>query len=67
MNTDPFSVTLKIEDKINRFLVKMKKMGMIGEMVNKKLYATDSSPGILYGLAMIHKTGVPIDPFGGRT
>ena len=62
MNTDPFSVTLKIEDKINRFLVKLKKIGMIGEMIYKKLYVTGSSPGILYGLAKIHKTGVPLRP-----
>ena len=33
VNTDHFSLTLKIEDKVNRFLAKLKKIGVIGEII----------------------------------
>ena len=47
--------TLKIEDKINRFLLKLKNKGVISDDIYYKLHATGSSPGILYGLPKIHK------------
>ena len=47
--------TLKIEDKFNRFLHKMKNMYIFTADVYSKLRATGSSPGILYGLPKIHK------------
>ena len=52
----------QLEDKINRFLNKLKKLGMIGESVYNELFASGCSPGILYGLPKIHKLGVPIRP-----
>ena len=47
--------TLRIEDKINRFLLKIKNMKKITSEVYDKLRSTGSSPGILYGLPKIHK------------
>ena len=42
--------TLRIEDKINRFLLKLKNLKKITSDVYDKLRSTGSSPGILYGL-----------------
>ena len=47
--------TLRIEDKINRFLLKLKNLKKITSDVYNKLRSTGSSPGILYGLPKIHK------------
>ena len=47
--------TMKIEDKINRFLLKLKNLKSISDDIYSKLRATGSSPGILYGLPKIHK------------
>ena len=47
--------SLKIEDKINRFLLKLKNQSLIPDEIYNKLRATGSSPGILYGLPKIHK------------
>ena len=47
--------TLKIEDKVNNFLRKMKKENMIDDEKYNNLIASGSSPGILYGLPKIHK------------
>ena len=47
--------TLRIEDKINRFLLKLKNLKKITSDVYDKLRSTGSSPGILYGLPKIHK------------
>ena len=44
---------LKIEDKINNFLRKIKTA--IGEDLYKKFYVSGSGPGILYSLSKIHK------------
>ena len=47
--------TLKIEDKINNFLRKLKDENIISSETYSKLYTTGSSPGILYGLPKINK------------
>ena len=47
--------TLRVEDKINRFLLKLKNLKKIPSEVYDKLRSTGSSPGILYGLPKIHK------------
>ena len=46
---------MEIEDKINRFLLKLKKSKIIDENCYKSLYVSGSGPGILYGLPKIHK------------
>ena len=61
-STDHFNLTLKIEDKVNRFIQKLKKLGIVTEEVYKKLYVTGSSPGILYGLVKTHKVDLPFRP-----
>ena len=54
--TEPIrKYTLKIEDKINRFLAKLKKLQCIDDDTYNNLYATGTAPGILYGLPKIHK------------
>ena len=47
--------TLKIEDKINNFLRKLKSLKTISSDIYSKLYCTGTNPGILYGLPKIHK------------
>ena len=59
---DPLIKTIRSEDKINRNLKKLKEKNVITEDEYKQLYATGSSPGIMYGLPKIHKQGVPLRP-----
>ena len=47
--------TRKAEDKINRFLAKLKSLKIISEEKYRDLYASGTGPGILYGLPKIHK------------
>ena len=54
-NTSIRRHTLKIEDKVNNFLRKMKSNQSINDETYNKLYASGSSPGILYGLPKTHK------------
>ena len=53
---------VQLEDKINRFLTKLKKFGMINESLYNELFVSGCLPGVLYGLPKIHKIGVPIRP-----
>jgi len=48
--------TLKIEDKINYLLRKLKNSKVISEEVYNNLRVSGSGPGILYGLPKIHKS-----------
>ena len=57
-----FTLVLKLDDKTNRFLSDMKKAGKIPDSIYRHLYASGSSPGILYGLPKIHKPDVPLRP-----
>ena len=59
---DPFRETIKQEDSINRFLSKLKDTNIITAQQYDSLFATGSSPGILYGLPKVHKPGIPIRP-----
>ena len=61
--TEPILKTVRqVEDKINRLLAKLKKLGMITEALYKSLFVSGSTPGILYGLPKIHKALVPLRP-----
>ena len=54
--TEPIeNFTRKAEGKINRFLSKLKKLKLISEDTYRKLYASGTGPGLLYGLPKIHK------------
>ena len=46
---------LKIEDKINRFLLKLKNLNVLSTDLYNKLHVSGSHPGILYGLPKVHK------------
>ena len=50
------SYTRQAEDKINHFLLKLKNMKLLSPDTYKRLYASGTGPGILYGLPKIHKT-----------
>ena len=61
-NLNSFLTTLRLEDLVNKFLNKLCKAGIISDEQYKKLYVSDSSPGILYGLPKIHKPNLPMRP-----
>jgi hypothetical protein len=61
-DTDPFSETIKNEDRINRCLTKLKKNEIITADQYARMYATGASPGILYGQPKIHKPDIPLRP-----
>ena len=50
------------EDKINRFLRKLKQPNIISASTYNFLFTFGSGPGILYGQPTIHKTGPPLRP-----
>ena len=53
---------LRVEDKVNRLLNKLKKRSVISDSTYNELHASGSTPGILYGLPKIHKLNVPVRP-----
>ena len=54
---------LHVEDKINKFLSKLKKkLNSITVETYNSLFVSGSSPGVLYGLPKTHKPNVPIRP-----
>lgn len=55
-------IMLQVEDKVNRLLDKMKKLGMISKELYSQLFVSGSVPGILYGLPKVHKLAVPLRP-----
>ncbi|KAG1698807.1 hypothetical protein GQR58_005637 [Nymphon striatum] len=55
INEPILKFSIKIEDKINNFLRKIKNLNLIPEELYKLLFVTGSGPGILYGLPKIHK------------
>jgi hypothetical protein len=58
-----FKLIFKIEDRINRFLLKLKNNNVISSDTYLSLHATGSSFGILYGSPKVHKgPTVPIRP-----
>ena len=59
---DWFKTTIKHEDKVIRFLQKLKKDKIIDDPLYQQLYPSGSRPGVLYGLRKIHKEGVPMQP-----
>ena len=61
-HADSFLLSVRLEDRINKFLKTLNNANVISDATYKYLYVTGSSPGILYGLAKIHKTGIPFRP-----
>ena len=63
VNDTPFIIANKIEDRINRVLLKMKENKIIAEDIYTSLRCTGSSFGILYGLPKVHKgAALPLRP-----
>ena len=61
-SADPLQTTLRCEDKINRFLRKLKKEGVINQYEYDEMYSSGSSAGVLYGLPKVHKPNIPLRP-----
>ena len=54
--TEPIHLfSIHVEDKINKFLLSMKKSDCIDEATYKTLHATGTGSGILYGKPKVHK------------
>ena len=49
-----------VEDRINRFLLKMKNQKILDETNYNELHASGSGPGVLYGKPKIHKPDVKL-------
>lgn len=62
LDVDPFLLSLRLEDKINRTLKKFKDLNILSENQYNSMFASGTHPGILYGLPKTHKTGIPIRP-----
>ena len=62
IHTDAQKLTIKLEDKINNFLRKMKKTGTISEDFYNAMYSSGSTLSRLYGLPKIHKENAPLRP-----
>ena len=60
IKTELATQILKLEDKLNRLLRKVK--DSMGANVYNKLFASGSRPGKLYGLPKIHKDNIPVRP-----
>ena len=59
---DHLLYTLRSEDKINNKIRNLKKLKIIDDSLASTLTVSGSSPGVLYGLPKVHKTGVPLRP-----
>ena len=61
-DVDHLLYTIRSEDKINNKIRTLKKLKIIDDNVASALSVSGSSPGTLYGLPKVHKTGVPLRP-----
>ena len=62
-NPTKYSLIYSIEDRINRFLSKLKKKGIITQYSYDELYVSGSSFGLLYGSPKVHKgPSLPLRP-----
>ena len=58
-----YKLIFRIEDRINRFLSKLKKLKVVSDELYNDLYVSGSSFGILYGLPKVHKgPSLPLRP-----
>ena len=63
LRSDILDLCLKRENRLVRFLRDtLLQQKCISEKVYHDLYQTASTPGILYGLPTVHKTGCPVRP-----
>ena len=60
--TNPLLHTLRVEDKINYQIRKLKTKGVILNELAPTLSASGTAPGIMYGLPKVHKEGAPLRP-----
>jgi hypothetical protein len=62
INDDWFTIILRHEDKVNRFISKLHKKSYIDKETYNELRLSSSQPGTLYGLPKVHKAGNPLRP-----
>ena len=61
-NPNIYKICQSAEDKINSFLRDLKKLGKIDASQYNQMYTNNAAPGILYGLAKVHKPNTPLRP-----
>ena len=61
-STNTYKLTLKLEDKINRFLRQLLDNKTINKDQYEMMRPTGSSVGTMYGLPKVHKTSTPLRP-----
>ena len=54
-------IIFRLEDKLNRFLAKLKSIGATSEKKKQDLYASGYGHGNLYGLSKVQKTKFIVD------
>ena len=59
---DIYSLSLKYEDKANRFVKKLYNLGIISMEQYNHLFSSSTGPGIMYGFPKIHKPNTPLRP-----
>lgn len=59
---DPFKLSIKLEDKLNRYLLKLNNSNIITDDLYNVLRASGTSLGVLYGSPKVHKTDCPLRP-----
>ena len=62
MHRRSLQVHLKFEDKNNRLVDQLFKSGSINDSQKKRLKASGSRPGIMFGLPKMHKEDIPLRP-----
>ena len=62
LDADPVVVVRALEDKINRLLRTLKKESVMDETTYKRVFSSGAKPGLLYGLAKVHKQNTPMRP-----
>ena len=59
--------TSKIQRKLNKMLLDLKKAGIISDSTYKMLYSTDGLCPRCFGLSKIHKPGIPLRPIDSNS
>lgn len=61
-DADPYKLSLKLEDKLNRHLRLLLNSGTLSPDIYSSIFASGTSIGTLYGLPKIHKNNCPLRP-----
>ena len=59
---DWYTMLLRLQDKVNRFVDELKKKNIINDVRSSQLKSRGCKFGTMYGLPKVHKRGVPMRP-----